>query len=230
VSPRVTWKKNLDVLTVDEVCRFGDPVDEVWSGEVALTVGALVAAAAFTGMRPAELYGLRWADIDFRNDELHVEGQYSPKSRRFELPNNGRTRIIVLTPQAKQQLLSLPRPVDSESLIFRASRGGPMSGRVQHYYRHPVRCRFGRRWISTGFGTSAPRGSSTNWSYPLRTSPISSDTPTGVPWCNASMDTLPSGSLVSGSSGLSEATTYVSSPCQRQGRGRLSHDGAPRAA
>jgi integrase len=111
---------------------------------VALTVGALVAAAAFTGMRPAELYGLRWADIDFRNDELHVERQYSPKSRRFELPKNGRTRVIVLTPQAKQRLLCLPRPVDSASLVFRASRGGPMTGRVQHYYWHPVRCRFGR--------------------------------------------------------------------------------------
>jgi len=137
-------RKNLDVLSVDEVHRLVASADEVWSGEVALTVRALVAAAAFTGMRPSELYGLRWADIDFRNDELHVERQYSPKSRRFELPKNGRTRIIVLTPQAKQSLVSLPRPVDSESLVFRASRGGPMTGRVQHYYWHPVRCRFGR--------------------------------------------------------------------------------------
>lgn len=137
-------RKNLDVLSVDEVHRLVACTDEVWSGAVALTVGALVATAAFTGMRPAELYGLRWADIDFRNDELHVERQYSPKSRRFDLPKNGRTRIIVLTPQAKEPLLGLPRPVDSSSLVFRASRGGPMTGRVQHYYWHPVRCRFGR--------------------------------------------------------------------------------------
>lgn len=137
-------RKNLDVLPVEEVHSLVAAADEVWSGEVALTVGALVAMAAFTGMRPAELYGLRWGDIDVRNDELHVERQYSPKSRRIELPKNGRTRIIVLTPPAKQQLLRLPRPVDSESLVFRASRGGPMTGRVQHYYWHPVRCRFGR--------------------------------------------------------------------------------------
>ena len=25
-------------------------------------------------------------------------------------------------------------------LIFRASRGGPITGRVQHYYWHPIRC------------------------------------------------------------------------------------------
>jgi integrase len=136
-------RKNLDVLSAEEVAGLVACAGEVWSGEVALTVGALVAAAAFTGMRPAELYGLRWADIDLRNDEIHVERQYSPKSRRFELPKNGRTRTIVLTPHARNRLLALPRPVDSETLVFRAARGGPMTGRVQHYYWHPVRCRFG---------------------------------------------------------------------------------------
>ena len=78
-------RKNLDVLSADEVHRLVVCADEVWSGEVALTVGALVATAAFTGMRPAELYGLRWLDLDFRNDEIHVERQYSAKSRRFEV-------------------------------------------------------------------------------------------------------------------------------------------------
>lgn len=136
-------RKNIDVLSVDEIHRLVACADEVWSGEVALTVGALVATAAFTGLRPAELYGLRWTDIDFRNDELHVERQYSPKTRRFELPKNGQPRVVVLTPQAKHALLGLPRPVTSDSLVFRASRGGPMTGRVQHYYWNPVRCRFG---------------------------------------------------------------------------------------
>lgn len=137
-------RKNLDVLSVGEVHRLVACTSEVWSGEVGLTVGALVAAAAFTGMRPAELYGLRWSDIDFPSEEIHVERQYSPKSRRFELPKNGRTRTVVLTPQARDRLLALPRPLDSETLVFRASRGGPMTGRVQHYYWHPVRCRFGQ--------------------------------------------------------------------------------------
>lgn len=137
-------RKNLDVLTVEEVDRLVDCAGEVWSGEVARTVGALIAMAAFTGMRPAELYGLRWSDLDLRNEEVNVRRQYSPKTRSFELPKNGLTRTIVLTPPAKDALQAMPRPVDSESLVFRASRGGPMTGRVQHYYWHPVRCRFGR--------------------------------------------------------------------------------------
>jgi hypothetical protein len=72
-----------------------------------------------------------------------VARQYSPKARAFEPPKNGLTRQIVLTPPAREGLLALPRPMDADALVFRASKGGPMTGRVQHYYWHPVRCRFG---------------------------------------------------------------------------------------
>jgi integrase len=50
----------------------------------------------------------------------------------------------VLTGPAKAALLGLPRPVNADELIFRGSRGGALTGRTQHYYWHPVRCRFGR--------------------------------------------------------------------------------------
>src|ERR1035437_5659247 len=53
-------RKDLDVLSLDEVERLAACAGEVWAGEVALTVRALVLMAAFVGMRPAELYGLRW--------------------------------------------------------------------------------------------------------------------------------------------------------------------------
>jgi integrase len=100
--------------------------------------------AAFVGMRPAELYGLRWADVDLRNDEIRVARQYSKATRTFELPKNGKRRDIALTGPAKAALMEMPRPLDADELIFRASRGAPITGRVQHYYWHPVRCRFGK--------------------------------------------------------------------------------------
>jgi integrase len=137
-------RKDLDVLPVEDVHRLADCAGEVWSGEVGLTVRALVLVAAFTGMRPAEIYGLRWGDLDFRNDEIRVERQYSPASGTFELPKSGIKRVIVLTPPATEGLQQLPRPVSSDALIFRAAKGGPISGRLQHYYWHPVRCRFGQ--------------------------------------------------------------------------------------
>jgi len=137
-------RKDLDVLTRSEVERLAECGIEVWSGEVGLSMRALVLTAAFVGMRPAELYGLRWSDLDLRNDEVRVERQYSAKSRTFELPKNGQKRTIVLTAPAKVALLGMPRPVNPDELIFRGSRGGPLTGRTQHYYWHPVRSRFGR--------------------------------------------------------------------------------------
>jgi integrase len=74
-----------------------------------------------------------------------VDRQYSAASGSFELPKNGRRRVVVLARPTREALLALPRPVDSEALIFRARRGGPLNGKTQHYYWHPVRCRFGNR-------------------------------------------------------------------------------------
>jgi integrase len=137
-------RKNLDVLAEADVHRLADCALEVWEAEVGLTMRALVSVAAFVGMRPAEIYGLRWADVDLRADEVRVERQYSPRTRSFELPKNGRTRVVVLTAPAKAAVTALPRPVDAQELIFRSGRGKPLTGRTQHYYWHPIRCRFGR--------------------------------------------------------------------------------------
>jgi integrase len=137
-------RKNLDVLTEAEVHRLCECALEVWPAEVGLTVRALISVGAFVGMRPAEMYGLRWADVDLRADEVHVLRQYSPRTRSFELPKNGLTRIVVLTAPAKAALAELPRPVNAQELIFRSVRGKAITGRTQYYYWHPVRCRFGR--------------------------------------------------------------------------------------
>jgi integrase len=95
-------------------------------------------------MRPAELYALRWSDLDLKSNEVSVTRQYSPKSRKFELPKNGKPRSIVLTGPARGALMEMPRPIDPDTLIFRGGRGGALTGRTQHYYWNPVRCVFGR--------------------------------------------------------------------------------------
>ena len=145
---RSAGRKNLDVLSRAEVERLTECASEVWDGEAGLSVAALIACAAYLGMRPAELYGLRWSDLDLRNEEVRVERQYSAKSRSFELPKNGLKRTIVLTSPARTALMEMPRPLDQDELIFRGSRGGALTGRTQHYYWHPVRSRFGRPSMS----------------------------------------------------------------------------------
>ena len=68
----------------------------------------------------------------------------TPRTRSVELPKNGLKRTVVLTTPAKEALAELPRAVNSEELIFRGARGKPITGRTQHYYWHPIRCRFGQ--------------------------------------------------------------------------------------
>lgn len=156
-------RKHLVVLEVDQVHELADKALDTWGEKTGATIRALILTAAFVGMRPAELYGLSWSDIDWTDSEINVGWQYSPKGRKlaktethlaFTRPKNGETRRIVLTPQAREALASLPRPVGpkiergpdrqpADPLVFRGGRGGPITGRTQHYYWDPVRKSFG---------------------------------------------------------------------------------------
>jgi integrase len=52
-------RKDLVVLGIEEVDALVGCAKEVWSGKVGLGTKALILMSAFTGMRSAELYGLR---------------------------------------------------------------------------------------------------------------------------------------------------------------------------
>lgn len=70
---------------------------------------AWLQVACFTGMRPGELDALRWESVDFNSGFLHVKEQWSPKTKAFTLPKNGLQRRAILTPPAREALLSLPK-------------------------------------------------------------------------------------------------------------------------
>lgn len=137
-------RKDIVIPSAAEIERLADCALNVWAGEVALSMRALILNAAFVGMRPGEMYGLRWSDLNLRDDEVTVARQHSAATRTFDLPKNGQARTIVLTAPAKAALLEMPRPVNADELVFRTARGRAMSGRVQHYYWHPIRCAFGK--------------------------------------------------------------------------------------
>lgn len=66
---------------------------------------ALYLTAAQTGMRQGELRALRWADIDFASDRIHVRRSVSVGStRRFKPPKSGKVRSV---PMAKQVAFAL---------------------------------------------------------------------------------------------------------------------------
>jgi integrase len=102
---------------------------------------AWLQVACFTGMRPGELDALRWSAIDFEKGLVRVNEQWSAGSRSFTLPKNGRKRLAVLTPPAREALLSLPR--QSSSFCFLTSRNTHWTPGARAYHWNAVRAAVG---------------------------------------------------------------------------------------
>lgn len=79
-------------------CRVAFPAFAAW-----LQVGA------YTGLRTGELDALEWDAVDLAEHRVRVRQQWSPKSKTFTAPKNGRARWAILTPPAREALLALPR-------------------------------------------------------------------------------------------------------------------------
>jgi integrase len=97
-------------------------------GEYGPRMRALLLFAAYTLMRPSELYALEWSDIDF-------EWMRIRKARRFyggtvEEPKTG-PKVIALTPPARDAIKGLPR--DSK-LVFTSKKGSQLNPRALSVY------------------------------------------------------------------------------------------------
>ncbi|MBO0767545.1 MAG: site-specific integrase [Solirubrobacterales bacterium] len=101
---------------------------------------AFVQVAAYTGMRPGELDALRWNRVDFDGGWIHVVEQYSSTAREFTTPKNGRSRSVVLTPPARDALLSLPR---DQEFCFTNLRGEHWTGPGRAYHWKAVKAAAG---------------------------------------------------------------------------------------
>jgi integrase len=101
---------------------------------------ALILFAAHTGMRPGELFALRWSDLEFEAMPIHVRRRFY--KGRLGPPKNGQERTIVLTPHARAVLEELPRKGE---LIFTAKRGGRLSQPLLSGYWTPLAALLGKR-------------------------------------------------------------------------------------
>jgi integrase len=91
-------------------------------GDYAPTMRAMLTFAAYTGMRPGELYALEWADVDF--ERMRVQVRRRLYRGRLDLPKSNRVREIALTPPARDAILGLPR---DRALVFVGKRGGRLT-------------------------------------------------------------------------------------------------------
>ena len=83
---------------------------------------ALVTFAAYSGMRPGELYALEWGDIDF--ERMRIMVSRNVYKGRLQSPKDNQPREISLTPPARDAILGQPR---TSPLVFTSKQGKRLS-------------------------------------------------------------------------------------------------------
>ena len=98
---------------------------------------------AYTGMRPGELYELRWSDIDLASNRIVV-------SRRLyrgqvDTPKSNKPKTIALPPPAKDVLMDLGiadlSRAKSSDLVFRSKQGKQLTAPTVCQYWKEVKAR-----------------------------------------------------------------------------------------
>ena len=92
---------------------------------------AIITVAAFTGLRLGELRALRWRDVDFAKQTVHVRGSYT--EGRQGPPKSGKVRSVPLIDQAARALDGLSRRehfTGLDDLVFCAVTGDHMDDRA----------------------------------------------------------------------------------------------------
>jgi integrase len=114
-------RPGIDVLSREEVMAL---VREAGSEQD----GTLYLTAAFTGLRMGELLALRWRDIDFELDAVHVRRSFT--GGREDTPKSGRERIVPMASEVAHALARLSQResfTKDDDLVFCGKLGGHLS-------------------------------------------------------------------------------------------------------
>ena len=88
-------------------------------------------ALALTGLRIAELAGLRWTDIDLNQNTIRVADERSSRRKQISgtarSTKSGRSRVIPIHPALKTMLLTIERRADG--YVFHGAKGGKLNPR-----------------------------------------------------------------------------------------------------
>lgn len=140
-------RRDIQVLTTPELEQLL-AIARKSHGTYGVHMAAMIEAAAWSGLRPGELFLLSFENhgkvnfVDFRAGEILVEWQSNSKTGKVSRPKNSSARPVVLLPQAERALRSLPqRPVE-RGPMFLTKHGRPYTQRTHHYYWDPVRKAF----------------------------------------------------------------------------------------
>ena len=96
--PQVVYTGEFDTLNRDQVLLLAAHAADEQDA-------ALYLAAAFTGLRQGELLGLRWSDVDFLSDLIHVRHNYTDRTEK--VPKGKRVRSVPMVPELADRLAKL---------------------------------------------------------------------------------------------------------------------------
>ncbi len=122
---------DLDVLRPDEIRQLEAAAESEQDGTLYLT-------AAFTGLRFGELAALRWSDIDWQRDLIHVRRALARGA--IEAPKSGKVRSVPLVADVAQALARLGQRelwIGDDDFVFVSPTGGYIdhSATVRTYKR-----------------------------------------------------------------------------------------------
>jgi integrase len=132
-------RKDLVALTENELHELGNTALCVL-GEYGPTFRAMILFAGYVGLRPGELFALERGDLS--EDEVHIRRNLDGTGQ-LKLPKNGKQRVVILPPPARDALLDVPPRIDT-SWLFVTGRGRQFRKSSLLYYWNPVRAAFGR--------------------------------------------------------------------------------------
>jgi integrase len=116
-----TEKDKIRVLTPSEISSFFD-------AEKDMNYGTLLRLAIFSGARQGELLGLKWSDVDWENNQIHIQRTFN-NQRWYNTKTEASNRKIDLGPAMMKELKAwkLACPPNGLDLIFPNESGHPIN-------------------------------------------------------------------------------------------------------
>lgn len=132
-------RKDIVVLSYDEVHRLADTAVECFGPEYGPELRSLILWAAYTMLRPGEVFASRYSKLD--GDTYLVDEQFNSKLGRTTAPKHGSVGRIFVPEVARRAVLDRPRRLNDD-LMFRTRQGKQFSVGGFGYWWKPVRAAF----------------------------------------------------------------------------------------
>jgi integrase len=129
-------------LTASDVDRLAGIAREAFEDDYGEVFSAMIVFAAYTGLRPGELFALRFQDL--RGDTIEVARAADSRTRTIGLPKNGRGRVVVYPSKAREAVEAMP-VLEGQELVFVSPRGVQFWQNTLSWCWAPVRVAFKRR-------------------------------------------------------------------------------------